>query len=126
MRLIQQDPSIKLLIQGLVNRQIASVLHDPYANAYNQNEEGGEWQNDIRTPPMTPHVFEGKYELDSLAAILKLSRQYYQHSNNDHSMYDKNLLFLFFSGGSCHSSLKPQFNFFFFFFFFFFFPPQLQ
>jgi len=87
LRYIQQDENIKLLIQGLINRHIDSVLHDPYANAYNENEEGGPWQGDRRTPPMTPRVFEGKYELDSLAAILKLANQYYKYSNGDHTCF---------------------------------------
>jgi len=77
---------LKLLFKGLINRQIDSVLHDPYANAYNQGEDGGPWQGDKRVPEMTPRVFEGKYELDSLAAILKLSNQYYQYSNQDTSV----------------------------------------
>lgn len=46
-----------------------SVLHDVYANAFNYDSEGGPNQNDIRIPKMTPQVFEGKYELDSLAGI---------------------------------------------------------
>lgn len=31
-----------------------------------------EFQRDVRTPPMQPHVYEGKYELDSLASVLRL------------------------------------------------------
>ena len=31
---------------------------------------------------MTNAVYEGKYEMDSLAAFLKLSRSYWRHSNN--------------------------------------------
>ena len=31
---------------------------------------------------MTREVFEGKYELDSLAAVLKLSNNYYQWTND--------------------------------------------
>ena len=34
-------------------------------------------QDDTVTPPMTPHVFESKFELDSLNAVLKLSYAYY-------------------------------------------------
>lgn len=67
------DTRLHRLVCGLVNRQARDVLHDPFANAFNYDESGGEHKNDVRTPPMTDHVFEGKYELDSLAAFLKLS-----------------------------------------------------
>ena len=72
------DPSLSSLLQGIVLRMSRSVLLDPYANAFNLNGTlplGA--QSDIRTPPMTWPVFEGKYELDSLAAFLKLSRSVY-------------------------------------------------
>lgn len=39
--------------------------------------QGGPWQGDVRTPAMTPELHEGKYELDSLAAFLRLSNLYY-------------------------------------------------
>jgi len=75
----QEDPRLAQLMCGLVNRQIRYVLHDPYANAFNFADEGGPWENDYRKPPMTPELHEGKYELDSLAAVLKLFNNYLSH-----------------------------------------------
>lgn len=72
-----QDPNLAALACGLVRRQARDILHDPFANAFNYAEEGGPHQGDVRTPPMTPHVFEGKFELDSLAAFLRLSNGVY-------------------------------------------------
>jgi meiotically up-regulated gene 157 (Mug157) protein len=39
---------------------------------------GGPWQGDNRVPPMTRRLHEGKYELDSLAAVLKHFNSYYE------------------------------------------------
>ena len=75
--LAPQDPLLKDLICGLVRRHAADVAHDPFANAFNFNASGAGHQNDQRFPPMTPQVFEGKYELDSLAAVLKLAWSYW-------------------------------------------------
>jgi meiotically up-regulated gene 157 (Mug157) protein len=72
-----QDPMIAQLICGLTNRHARNILHDPYANAFNFNASGAGHQDDNRRPAMTPDVFEGKYELDSLASAIKLSYQYW-------------------------------------------------
>eukprot|EP00743_Colponemidia_sp_Colp-15_P006517 GILK01007019.1.p1 GENE.GILK01007019.1~~GILK01007019.1.p1 ORF type:complete len:482 (-),score=59.72 GILK01007019.1:101-1546(-) len=79
---MKQDPSLRNMICGVINRQTMDVLSDNYANAFNFQEEGGEHQGDARTPPMSKHVFEGKYELDSLAAVLKLSAEFGEHSED--------------------------------------------
>ena len=72
-----QDAPLAAMLCGLVRRQARSVLLDAYANAFNYDASGAGHQDDVRTPPMTPPVYEGKYELDSLAAFLKLSRSYW-------------------------------------------------
>lgn len=77
MRFAAADPPLADLLCGLVRRQARSVLLDPYANAFNFNGSGRGHQTDARQPPMPPGVYEGKYELDSLAAFLKLSRHYF-------------------------------------------------
>ena len=75
--LTTKDPALADLICGLVLRHADDVAHDPFANAFNFNASGAGHQSDSRFPPMTPRVFEGKYELDSLAAVLKLAASYY-------------------------------------------------
>eukprot|EP00475_Leptophrys_vorax_P018598 TRINITY_DN25462_c0_g1_i2.p1 TRINITY_DN25462_c0_g1~~TRINITY_DN25462_c0_g1_i2.p1 ORF type:complete len:504 (+),score=74.29 TRINITY_DN25462_c0_g1_i2:41-1552(+) len=72
-----QDPKLENMLCGLMHRQASNVLIDPYANAFNQKDNGNGHQDDLRTPEMKGHVFEGKYELDSLAAFLKLSYSVY-------------------------------------------------
>ena len=58
-----EDTKLQRMICGVINRQAADVALDPFANAFNPGDEGGPNQGDTRTPPMTPHVFEGKFEL---------------------------------------------------------------
>lgn len=72
-----EDTGLQYLLEGLINRHANSVLIDPFANSFNFNASGAGAQSDIRKPPMTPSVFEGKYEIDSLAAFLKLSYWYW-------------------------------------------------
>lgn len=59
-----QDPRLADLIEGLVRRQSAFILLDPYANAFNDSPSGQGHQND-RTA-MNPWLWERKYEVDSL------------------------------------------------------------
>lgn len=74
----QQDVQLQNLIEGLIARQAHSVNLDSFANSFNYNASGAGAQTDIRTPRMTPSVFEGKYEIDSLGAFLKISYWYYR------------------------------------------------
>lgn len=76
------DPDLQLMLEGLIARQAKSVLIDPFANAFNFKASGQGHQSDIRKPPMGPAVFEGKYEIDSLAAFLKLSYWHWRYSGD--------------------------------------------
>ena len=77
--LLPHDPPLQDLVCGLVRRQSSDILHDAYANSFNPNASvpAQGHQDDHRMPRMTPLVFEGKWEVDSLAAALKLAYHYY-------------------------------------------------
>lgn len=77
------DPDLQLMLEGLIARQAHSVHIDPFANAFNFNASGEGHQSDQRTPPMGPAVFEGKYEIDSLNAFLKVSYWHWRYSGDD-------------------------------------------
>ncbi|MBB3112694.1 hypothetical protein FHS18_004796 [Paenibacillus phyllosphaerae] len=66
-----EDADLADMIEGLVRRQLACVLLDPYANAFNQSPTGGGHQQDLTA--MTPWLWERKYEIDSLCYPLQLS-----------------------------------------------------
>jgi uncharacterized protein len=79
------------MIIGLINRQVSSVLIDPYANAFYRNEYEGEqsWKTDItfklgflntKVKAMNPLIHERKYELDSLCAVLRLSGGFFNRT----------------------------------------------
>jgi meiotically up-regulated gene 157 (Mug157) protein len=70
---VTEDANLQTMVEGLIQRHASSILIDPFANAFNFNASGAGWQTDQRTPPMQPSLFEGKYEIDSLASFLKLS-----------------------------------------------------
>eukprot|EP01120_Amphizonella_sp_Union-15-10_P017022 TRINITY_DN9309_c0_g1_i1.p1 TRINITY_DN9309_c0_g1~~TRINITY_DN9309_c0_g1_i1.p1 ORF type:complete len:485 (-),score=72.55 TRINITY_DN9309_c0_g1_i1:34-1488(-) len=77
-----QDPKLKDMLLGIIFRQADSINIDVYANAFNFADEGSPHQGDNRHPPMNKRLFEGKYELDSLAWVMKLSAAYYRQTQD--------------------------------------------
>lgn len=69
--LASEDTELADLIEGLVRRQMASVLIDPYANAFNNGPTGKGHQDDLTDTG--PSIWERKYEIDSLCYPLQLS-----------------------------------------------------
>jgi meiotically up-regulated gene 157 (Mug157) protein len=86
----RNDARLTQLLQGLVARHARSVLIDPFANAFNYNasQPPDNHANDVRTPPMTAAVFEGKYEIDSLLAFFKLSYWYVEETHDTSVLTD--------------------------------------
>lgn len=77
-----KDGKLQSLFQGLISRHARSILIDPFANSFNFNASGEGHQDDMRTPRMTPSVFEGKYEIDSLCAFFKVSYWHWRFSGD--------------------------------------------
>lgn len=84
--LLREDESLRKLIAGVINRQVACVRLDPYANAFLPAAGmSSEWRTD--QTDMRPGVHERKYELDSLCSVLRLSVGYFR-SCGDASCFD--------------------------------------
>lgn len=58
MQFASQDPALQDMLHGVVMRQARSVIMDPYANAFNIDNNGAGHQDDPRRPPMTKGVYE--------------------------------------------------------------------
>ncbi len=89
LRYVNQDEPLRHLIRGVIRRQIACILIDPYANAFNMGPTGGEWQSDETTMKMELH--ERKYEIDSLCYPIRLAYEYWKQTG-DTSIFDENWL----------------------------------
>lgn len=88
LRFLKEDAALQTLVAGVLNRQVRGVLLDPYANAFERDETVvSHWASD-RTD-MKPGLHERKYELDSLCAVLRLSRGYHA-ATGDISCFDEN------------------------------------
>ena len=86
MPLVKDDPKLQSLIRGLLRRHVYSILLDPYANAFSFDdkcENGCPNEQDDRVPKMNNNIFEGKFELDTLCATLRLSAQYFEATDGD-------------------------------------------
>jgi meiotically up-regulated gene 157 (Mug157) protein len=84
---IKNDPELKNMVKGVLNRQANCVLIDPYANAFNEGPTGSEWDTD-RTD-MKPELHERKWEIDSLCYPVRLAYHYWKNTG-DNSFFDEN------------------------------------
>ena len=84
------NDTIASLYRGVINLQSRYVLANPYCNSFQPPSESGlapsvngAATNDVVTPSYSnTTVFECKYELDSLAAFLQVSNDYYTATND--------------------------------------------
>ncbi|WP_057914477.1 glycoside hydrolase family 125 protein [Peribacillus muralis] len=67
----ENDEEMAKLIEGVVRRQMIYIIHDPYANAFNETANGNGHQDD--KTDMSPMTWERKYEIDSLCYPIQLS-----------------------------------------------------
>jgi uncharacterized protein len=83
--LAKQDPALQQLIAGVINRQTANILLDPYANAfYKDHNKESEWKNDLTD--MKPGLHERKWEIDSLCYPVRLAHGYWK-TTGDSSIF---------------------------------------
>ncbi len=83
--LVTQDPKLKELIAGVINRQTKCILLDPYANAFNYGPTGSPFDKDLTT--MKPGIHERKWEVDSLCYPIRLAHRYWKETG-DTSPFD--------------------------------------
>ncbi|KGL42132.1 glycoside hydrolase family 125 protein [Listeria sp. SHR_NRA_18] len=76
----EDDPEMAAVIAGLVKQQMRFVQLDPYANAFNQEANGKGFQTD--KTEMSPHVWERKYEIDSLCYPIQLGYLLWQSTGS--------------------------------------------
>ncbi|MGL4914140.1 MAG: glycoside hydrolase family 125 protein [Romboutsia sp.] len=78
--LAEKNKEIADMIAGLVERQFKCINLDPYANAFNEESNNAGYQDDNTN--MHPHVWERKYEVDSLCYPVQLAYLLYKATND--------------------------------------------
>lgn len=84
--LAKEDKDLSDMIAGLVERQFQFIQLDPYANAFNEEANGAGHQDD--ETDMHPHVWERKYEIDSLCYPLQLAYLLYKNTGRTDQFND--------------------------------------
>ena len=74
--LATENSQIRRVLAGVINRHTDCILIDPYANAFNREASGGQWQSDHTR--MVPEVYERKWEIDSLCYPIRLAHGYWR------------------------------------------------
>ncbi len=88
LRYAKSDLELSTIIAGVIKQQVKFVKLDPYANAFNESANGKGHQDDTE---LHPHVWERKYEVDSLCAPLYLSYEYWKVTGNN-AIFDNDYL----------------------------------
>ncbi len=87
LRLVSTDKKLSRMVEGVVNRQAASVLLDPFANAFNRGATGSHWESDLTK--MNPYLHERKWEVDSLCYVIRLAYGFWKHAGNRNCFNEK-------------------------------------
>jgi hypothetical protein len=88
--LMNKDPKLRQLIEGVLLRQCIFIQRDPYANAhYKDINRTSEWKHMDQTE-MRPGVHERKWELDSLCYVIRLMHSYWKEVNQDLNFFREN------------------------------------
>ncbi|ANE45239.1 glycosyl hydrolase [Paenibacillus swuensis] len=83
-QLAKEDEELRSIISGVVRRQVAYILLDPYANAFNKEANGNGHKDETHSHPT---VWERKYEIDSLCYPIQLAYLYWK-ATADSSVFD--------------------------------------
>ncbi len=75
-----EDEQVAEIVKGVILRQLDFILKDPYANAFNKEENGMGMLCD--RPRNKPIVWEHKYEIDSLCYPIKLLYRYWKKTGD--------------------------------------------
>ncbi|KAK4086100.1 hypothetical protein PCL_06851 [Purpureocillium lilacinum] len=89
-KLLPLDKDLQALVKAIINTEARYISKYPYCGAFQPPPESGlkptvnDYALKVRVnPPVDNHtVFECKYELDSLAGFLKISRSYYANTKD--------------------------------------------
>lgn len=75
-----QDTHVRDILLGTIATQMKDVCLDPYANAFNAEANGAGFKDETL---LNPHVWERKYEVDSLCAPIYLAYSYWKATKDD-------------------------------------------
>jgi len=84
--LANKDDHLREMLAGVINRQTECIHIDPYANAFNKEATGSEWESDLTD--MKPQLHERKWEIDSLCYPVRLAHGYWKETG-DTSPFDE-------------------------------------
>ena len=70
------DPKVKTMLAGVINRQTWCINIDPYANGFNEGPTGSEWESDFTD--MKKELHERKWEIDSLCYPIRLAYHFWK------------------------------------------------
>ncbi|CAF1177939.1 unnamed protein product [Adineta ricciae] len=87
--LMKHDANLRLLIEGVLLRQLICIQRDPYANAfYKTLDRISEWKY-VDDTDMNDGVHERKWELDSLCYVIRLMFSYWKEVDYESTFFRK-------------------------------------
>lgn len=76
------DEDVSAFLRGIMAAQTRCILADPYANAFNSEDNGNHSLSHVDFPERGPRVWERKYELDSLCWPYFLAQRFYEKTGD--------------------------------------------